>query len=62
MNDLIKELADCLESVLSEVDFEFGGWGDESVLEEDEPDHYVIKARDLIAKARQLERLITKHT
>ena len=41
------------ENLLSEIDFEFGGWGDLSVLEEDEPDHYAIQVMNAIKEIGQ---------
>ena len=48
--DLLDELAAALKEVLREVDFDFGGWGDLSVLESDEPDHYAVRAYNLLHK------------
>lgn len=45
-------LLEALENMMDGVDFEFGGWGDLSILEKEEPDHYVIKAIRAITKAK----------
>ena len=50
-----KRLCDCIEKILREVDFEFGGWGEEGLLAEEEPEHYVIKARELVAEINALD-------
>lgn len=51
-----KRIIKTLNELMSGIDFDFGGFGDMSVLAEDEPDHYAVKVMELIHDLEQEEK------